>query len=119
MSADLTATTLRYYAMVDAGDVDGVIDWFAPEATYWRPGYPPMVGREALREFYGGERVIEYGAHTVEDLLVDGDRVAVRGRFEGELKDGSTARLGFADFLRYDGDGRVVERRSYFDTPAV
>ena len=52
-------------------------------------------------------------------VVVDGDRVAVRGRFEGELKDGSTARLGFADFLRYDGAGRVVERRSYFDTPAV
>lgn len=119
MTADLRAATLRYYAMVDAGDVDGVLDWFAEDATYWRPGYAPMVGRDALRAFYSGERVIDSGRHLIDELLVDGDRVAVHGRFEGTLKDGSPARVGFADFLRYDPNGRVTERRSYFDTPAV
>lgn len=50
---------------------------------------------------------------------MDGHQVAVRGRFAGTLRDGSAASVGFADFIRYDADGRAVERRTLFDTPAV
>lgn len=116
---DLLARTRHYYERVDAGDVDDVLAWFAEDAVYHRPGYAPMSGRAALAEFYGGERVIASGAHTLDDVLVDGDRVAVRGRFEGALRDGSRASVGFADFITYDGDGRAVERRSFFEVPSV
>lgn len=116
---DLDARTRHYYDRVDAADVDGVLDWFADDAVYHRPGYPPMVGRSALAAFYGGERVIDSGAHTLGDVLVEGDRVAVRGRFEGVLKDGSRVTVGFADFIRYDEEGRAAERRSYFEAAAV
>lgn len=116
---DLLERTRHYYATVDAGDVTGVLDWFADDAVYHRPGYPPMRGRRALQEFYAGERVIESGRHTLDQVLVDGSSVAVRGRFEGRLRDGSAASVGFADFIDYDADGRAVERRSYFDSPAV
>lgn len=116
---DVAARTRHYYDRVDAGDLDGVLDWFADDAVYHRPGYEPMRGREALRRFYGGERVIESGAHRLEELVVEGPVVAVRGRFEGRLRDGSEVWVGFADFIVYDGTGRAVERRSFFDTPAV
>lgn len=118
-TSDPLASTRRYYRLVDEGDLDGVVDWFAPDGVYHRPGYEPLRGRDALRAFYGGARVIDTGAHTLSDVLVDGDRVAVRGRFDGRLKDGSEVSVGFADFVRYDGDGRAVERHSYFDTPTV
>ena len=119
MSMDLLERTRHYYERVDAGDVEGVLAWFADEATYYRPGYPPMRGRSALAEFYGGERVIDSGRHSLDEVLVQGERVAVRGRFDGTLKDGSTVSIGFADFIRYDADGRAAERRSYFEAPAV
>lgn len=118
-AADLTARTRYYYERVDAGDVAAVLDWFAEDAVYHRPGYLPMLGREALRRFYGGERVIESGAHHLDELVVQDRRVAVRGRFVGRLRDGSAVEVGFADFLAYDADGRVRERRSFFDVPAV
>lgn len=116
---DLREATLRYYRAVDAGDVDGVIDWFAEDATYHRPGYPPMVGRDALRAFYAGDRVIASGSHRLDQLLVDGPAIAVRGVFTGRLKDGSEVSVGFCDFVDYDAQGRAVQRRSYFDTPTV
>lgn len=116
---DLEACTRHYYARVDAGDVEGVLDWFAEDAVYHRPGYPPMEGRASLAGFYGGERVIASGSHTLDDVVVDGRRVAVRGVFAGTLKDGTEVELGFADFITYDDTGRALERRSYFARPAV
>lgn len=116
---DVRAQTRRYYERVDAGDVQGVLDWFAEDGVYHRPGYPPMRGRAALSAFYGGARVISSGAHTVHEILVDGLAVAVRGRFDGTLKDGSTVSVGFADFIVYDRDARAAERHSFFDTPTV
>lgn len=119
MDSDLAARTRRYYQLVDADDVDGVLDWFADDAVYHRPGYPPMRGRAALARFYGGERVIRSGSHALEEVLVHDSSVAARGRFRATLKNGSRVELGFADFLRYGGDGRVVERRTFFEVPAV
>lgn len=116
---DLAATTRSYYDAVDRGDVAAVLDWFSDDAVYHRPGYEPMVGRAALSDFYGGERVIESGSHRIDQLLVAGASVAVRGVFTGRLKDGSDAVVGFADFVDYDTAGRARERRSYFDSPAV
>lgn len=117
MSAEQAAR--RYYALVDAGDVDGVVGCFAEDAVYHRPGYAPMEGRAALAEFYGGERVIADGRHELDEVVVDGRRVAVHGRFVGTLKDGSAARVGFADFWVLDEEDRATSRRSFFDTPAV
>lgn len=116
---DLEARTRHYYERVDAGDVAGVLDWFADDAVYHRPGYPPMRGRTSLAGFYGGERVIASGSHALDDVVVDGARVAVRGVFAGTLKDGSQVELGFSDFITYDAGGRALERRSYFARPAV
>ena len=116
---DLLAQTRNYYRSVDANDLAGVLDWFAEDAVYHRPGYAPMRGRAELKDFYGGARMIDSGAHTLDEVLIDGDRAAVRGRFDGTLKDGSTVSMGFADFIRYAADGRAAERRSYFEIPAV
>ena len=116
---DLVDATHRYYRAVDASDLEGVLAWFAEDGVYHRPGYEPMRGQAALRAFYGGERVIESGSHQLDQILVDGSSVAVRGVFTGRLKDGSQVQVGFADFIDYDGDGRARQRRSYFDTPTV
>ncbi len=109
----------RYFESVDAGDVEGVVGLFAANARYERPGYDPMIGTEALREFYGGERVIASGRHTVTSVLIEDDSAAVQGRFQGTLKDGSRVDLRFADFFRVDAHGLFAERRTYFYSPMV
>ena len=108
----------RYYTVVDAGDADAPIALFAPEATYDRPGYDTLTGPQ-IGEFYRGERVIVSGAHTVDEIIADDTRAAIRGTFEGVLKDGSQAREGFADFMEFDEEDRIRTRTTFFFRAAV
>jgi ketosteroid isomerase-like protein len=103
----------RYYECVDSEAYERMFDLFAPDVTYVRSGPRELDGLEELREFYLNERALR-GEHTVEDLLVDGDRVAVRGRYDGvKTTDSEAVRFGFADFLRFDDAGRITERNTF------
>jgi ketosteroid isomerase-like protein len=108
-----------YYRCVDADDVDGLLELFAPDAVYRRPGYESMRGRDALEAFYRNERVIEKGRHTVVTVTQELPRIAVAGRFSGRLRDGREVSLEFADFFTLDGDGRFSSRETYFYAPLV
>ena len=113
------AIVRRYYETVDTKDSGAVVDLFAPDAVYHRPGYQPMVGREALHRFYAGERVIACGRHVITQILTAGPgRLAVEGRFTGKLKDGTDVELGFADFFLLRST-LIAERTTYFAVSAV
>lgn len=116
---DFSETVRRYYEIVDANDIEGLVALFAPDAEYRRPGYEPLIGRERIEEFYRGERVIVDGRHTIEELVDNGDSVAVRGGFSGNLRDGSTTRAEFADFFQPSPNGRFARRITYFYAPLV
>jgi steroid Delta-isomerase len=109
----------HYYRLVDENDVDGLLDLFAPDAVYHRPGYPPLNGSADLRRFYGGERVIAEGSHRLDTLVVEGGQVAAHGEFSGVLKDGQSVRLRFADFFSVREDGRFARRDTFFFSPMV
>lgn len=109
---------LHYYATVDAGDAEATVALFSSHAIYDRPGYPTLTGEE-VAEFYRGARVISSGHHTVTEMVSSGNRVAVRGTFDGVLKDGSEAHEGFADFMRFDEAGLIAARTTYFFRAAV
>lgn len=116
---EVEAIVRRYYQTVDSPTPAAVVDLFAGDAVYRRPGYEPIIGREALLAFYEGERVIAEGNHEIVGVLVDGPaRAAVEGHFSGRLRDGSSVTLGFADFFTVR-KGVIVDRNTYFDTPAV
>ncbi|MCW2762958.1 MAG: nuclear transport factor 2 family protein [Marmoricola sp.] len=108
----------RYYTTVDTLGVDEVVALFTANAVYRRPGYEPMHGTNDLRAFYGGQRVIAEGRHTLVQVLLDGANTAVQGEFRGVLRDGTSVKIRFADFLRFEGD-LIAERCTYFDAPAV
>jgi steroid Delta-isomerase len=108
----------RYYELIDAGDLDEMYTLFADDIVYRRPGYDPLEGIEAFRDFYEGERVIEHGSHTLRSVVAEGDLVAVEGDFEGVLRDGRGVAVRFADILEFN-DGLIVRRDTYFDAPAV
>jgi ketosteroid isomerase-like protein len=107
-----------YYERVDDGAYEALLDLFAGDVTYDRPGQDPIRGIEDLETFYREERPLSNGSHVVEALVVDGDRVAVQGRFEGE-QGGETVDFGFADFHTFDEDGDIVHRHTYTDRDEV
>lgn len=115
---DSEAMVREYYQRIDADDVAGILQLFTPDAVYRRPGYPPMIGTAALKDFYRNQRVIKSGRHTLTTLIRSGDEVAVQGAFTGVLKDGSSTELEFADFYRLR-DGVFAERTTYFYAPLV
>ena len=112
------STVIAYYAAVDEGDTEGLVQLFDQDATYNRPGYDPIIGRTALTEFYNGTRVIASGDHTLNTVLSDESQVAVAGTFNGRLKDGREITQNFADFFLFAGD-LIVQRQTYFDAPAI
>jgi len=113
------AQVLRYYELVDQGDVPGLVGLFEPDAVYCRPGYEPMVGHDGLTEFYRDQRVIREGRHIITDVVAASSQVAVRGEFNGVLHDGRAVSLRFSDFFEI-GDGGAFRRRdTYFFAPLV
>lgn len=115
---DPEAVVALYYERVDADDVVGILELFALDAVYRRPGYPPIQGHAALDDFYRHQRVIKSGRHTITRLISSGADVAVQGTFGGTLTDGSVAQLEFADFYRLR-DGVFTKRTTYFYAPLV
>jgi ketosteroid isomerase-like protein len=109
----------EYYQRVDANDVVGLLDLFADDAVYHRPGYEPLVGRARLARFYDEERVIRDGSHAVSTAIVDGASAAVQGEFKGVLKDGRKVSLRFADFFVFNTNGFFQRRDTFFFAPMV
>ncbi|MET8327368.1 nuclear transport factor 2 family protein [Streptomyces sp. NPDC005181] len=54
----------EYYELVDSGRVRELVELFADNAEYHRPGYEPLQGRAGLGNFYQTRRVIRDGAHA-------------------------------------------------------
>src|SRR5699024_4041526 len=97
----------RYYTTVDAGDADATSALFAADASYDRPGYPTMVGQQ-ITDIYHGERVIDSGAHSLPEILVDGDRAPSRGVLHGRLLAGPETSVVFADFFLFDTEELIA-----------
>jgi ketosteroid isomerase-like protein len=117
--ADPASAVRRYYELVDRNDVRGLVGLFAPDATYHRPGYPPLTGCSALERFYREERVIKEGSHSLTMLVAAGCEVAVHGTFTGVLRDGHPVSARFADFFSLGADGRFVRRDTFFFLPLI
>lgn len=108
----------RLFQTVDNRDWDSLVEVFAPDVVYERPGYPEFVGLEHLVHFYREQRVIAAGRHALSSVVVEGDRGACWGHFVGTHRDGSAIDVSFADFYTF-AEGRIVNRRSFFYRPAV
>jgi steroid delta-isomerase len=109
----------RYYELVDKGDVPGLVGMFSADATYHRPGYEPLVGHDELTRFYGQDRIIREGQHTISAVVATGADVAVHGEFHGMLHDGREVGLRFADFFILTIDGHFSRRDTFFFAPLV
>lgn len=107
-----------YYDRVDAGDTEALLELFADDVRYERPGRGAIDGIEELREFYERDRPLDDGSHEVDRLIVEDDYAAVRGRFSGR-QDGERVEFGFADHHEFDDEGLITDRWSYTDRDTV
>ncbi|NIB98746.1 nuclear transport factor 2 family protein [Halobacterium sp. R2-5] len=107
----------EYYDAVDDDRIDDLLDLFADDVVYDRPGQQSIEGKDDLETFYREGRPLEDGSHTVHDVLVDGSRAAVRGTFSG-VQDGEDVEFGFADVHVFE-DGRIAKRYTYTDRDTV
>jgi predicted ester cyclase len=85
------ALVQRFYAAIDAGDLDAMDALVAEDYVDHHPppfpGLPP--GREGLKAAFRIFQVATPGRHDVEEQVAEGDRVVTRltahGRHEGDL----------------------------------
>lgn len=113
------STVRRYYELVNLGDVAGLLGLFAPDASYHRPGYPPLVGRVELERFYREQRVIRAGSHVLTMVVAAGRDVAVHGQFTGVLHNGERMEARFADFFSFGPGGQFTRRDTFFFSPLL
>jgi ketosteroid isomerase-like protein len=106
----------EYYDAVDEDRIEDLLALFAEDVTYERPGQDSIEGQDALATFYREERALE-GEHELHDVVVDGDRIAVRGTFSGDQA-GDPVEFGFADFHVVE-DGVIAERHTFTDRDTV
>ena len=109
---------LRYYECIDAEEYESVFGLFADDVTYERPGRSKLAGMDEFRTFYLERRSLDEGHHEIHEVVVDDDTVAVRGSFTGRQGDEEVA-FDFADFHRFDSDGKITERWTYTDRDEV
>lgn len=86
---------------------------FAPGATYREANREPLLGRDAIvghftKFFRDGPRWEFYA----DDLLVDGDRAAVRYRFAVAAGEGAWRERSGCAFVTF-ADGTIAEWREY------
>ena len=107
-------------------DLDGMMAIYAPDAQELLSDMPPLVGRDAIREFYRG--VIEelprfahqFEAHEVI-VAESGDLAVVRGsyRFTADILCSDEVQIGkfVGVWRRRDGDWRLQMNISNSDQP--
>jgi ketosteroid isomerase-like protein len=106
------------FASIDGRRWEELRDRFSPDAAYERPGYEPLVGLDAILDFYANVRVIVAGSHHLTRIVVEDGGGACWGRFVGKHRNGSDIDERFADVYTTE-NGKIKTRTSYFFRPAV
>lgn len=97
---------------MDSGQWEKLFSLFSDDIFYERPGHQPIIGIDNFKHFFLHVRTIKDSKHTLMSIISEGNSVAVHGRFEGYMKDGSQAEFGFADFFEFS-QGKINNRYSY------
>ncbi len=109
----VAGSVLSYYRKLDAGDIEGAIAWFAPQAMYLR-GARPFEGRDAIFHFYSTVRNLK-GRHEITELMTVGNEIKIEGIFKGTFGEGTSGeqpvRLLFKDLWHFDDTFEFVTFR--------
>jgi steroid delta-isomerase-like uncharacterized protein len=117
------AVVRRFNEAFNAGDLDGAAAVFAPNAVIHNSGAPDPLNVEGFKQFGGVFRTaFPDGKLTIEDLIVDGEkvvsRVTYRGTHTGDMMGiPPTGKPVMVSAILIDqfADGKVVESWRLFD----
>ena len=123
-SQESKAIVLRWFAELDAGNLDIVEDLIAPDYVDHNPALPNLAaGREGVRQYV---RILKTAfpdaVHVVDDIMAEGDkvmtRVTARGTFLGECMGyqptGGTVEISGIAVHRI-ANGRLIEHWAHAD----
>jgi ketosteroid isomerase-like protein len=107
------------FSIIDDGkDWDRLGQVFAPNVTYFRPGYQTIRGIVAIQKFYTESRQVRIGRHHIYRILSDGCHCCCWGMFSGETKIKAKVNLYFTDWYRFSNE-LIVYRRTFFYQPMI
>ncbi len=117
------ATVNRLFDALNRGDLEAVLDSYADDASVLTMGSTLISGsmnREQIASSIAGVLdVFPEGLHfTVQDMIGEGDKVAVRAESEGEHVSGQIYNNQY-HFLFQFRDGKLQQLTEYMDTEMV
>lgn len=124
MSTEQNKTAVRHFIdAFDAGDLDSAVVVFTPNAVVHNSGAPDPFNVEGFKQL-GGVFLTAFpgGKHTIEDLIVEGDKVVSRvtyrgthtGDFMGIPPTGKSVTVS-AIIVDQFANGKIVETWRLFD----
>jgi steroid delta-isomerase-like uncharacterized protein len=117
------AAVRRFNEAFNAGNLDGAVAVFAPNAVIHNSGAPDPLNVEGFKQFGGVFRTaFPDGKLTIEDLIVEGDklvsRISYRGTHTGDMlgipPTGKAVTVS-AIIIDQFADGKIVESWRLFD----
>jgi steroid delta-isomerase-like uncharacterized protein len=109
----------EYLKRVNAEDVDGTLELWHEDCVFNVPFQGTLRGKEALRGFYCALPKA-YSQHKDEmlDIVVDGNKVAVRILVDNTTHDGKVIKFEAIDWMTLE-DGKIKSVAAFFDTAKV
>ena len=109
-------TLEKYFAALDSGDLQGILDLFAHDARV----LSPFLGELPAREFF--PKV--FAASSASDIRVFDVLASVRGepraigyfRYDWTLADGTQVHFDAADVFDFNADGEIARMTILYDT---
>jgi hypothetical protein len=111
----------EFHEVFSTGDVDRILSYMAPEATWWVAGNIPLSGTydvDGMRELFSGVGGgVEGGAIklTPKAMTAEGERVAVETESYAKLNNGRIYNNDY-HFLFIVRDGKIHAVKEYLDT---
>lgn len=98
-------------AAVAAGDNEGFLSFCADDIVWSTVGAETLYGKESVREWMAKEYV-EPPKFTVQNLIGEGDFVAVLGDIQSTDENGNLVQSSYCDVWRFR-DGKMIELKAY------
>lgn len=106
------------------GLADDYLQYFTPDARLWVHGNPALnpgaglrIGHDSIRRLLADlHRMNRYRSYQIDDIVVDGDIIAVHWRARLDFLDnGKGGEFEAVDLMRLQ-DGLIAELHHYYDT---
>jgi len=113
----------RYAEALRTNNLDAIIGLYDADGVFIRPGFPPVVGRDALRAAYKHvfDALVVRVAFEIKEVEVAGDMAWLRSTSAGtvkELKSGVETRDAYNQIVTFKQTRGVWRIRNYIYAPA-